>query len=86
MISKNSHHEAHEGSDGLPTDIPRAKTAKVAKELIPTGENRGNEVFEIVSVISVTSCKNSILFPSYPFAPLACFAREFFFRDLRTSW
>jgi len=24
-------HEGHEGLDGLPTDIPRAKTAKVAK-------------------------------------------------------
>jgi len=63
-------HEGHEGSDGT----------KHARELILTGENEGNEVFKIVSVISVTSCENSFLFrlPSW-----RLWREIFFLRALR---
>jgi hypothetical protein len=42
----------------------RTLTVKNAKQLLLTGENRGNRVFKFISVISVASCEN-------PFCPLS---------------
>jgi hypothetical protein len=54
----------------------RKLTAKNAKQLLLTGENRGTEFFKFISVISVASCEN----PLCPFSRLGDFCA--FARDI----